>query len=125
MLGYCRHRGLGLIAYSPLMDGHLARPVGTETTRTKSIAGTFFEKRRRESDKQIIARVEELAKKKGVSMAQISLAWIFTKVTAPIVGTTSIEKLADLIDALDVKLSEEDIKFLEEEYKPLPIAGHS
>ena len=58
-------------------------------------------------------------------MAQISLTWIFAKVTAPIVGTTSIEKLADLIDALDVKLSEEDIKFLEEEYKPLPIAGHS
>ena len=69
--------------------------------------------------------MEELSKRKGVSMAQISLAWIFTKVTAPIVGTTSIEKLADLIDALDVKLSEEDIKFLEEEYKPLPIAGHS
>ena len=66
MLGYCRHRGLGLIAYSPLMDGHLARPVGTETTRTRFIAGTFFEKQRRESDKQIIARVEELADGQGV-----------------------------------------------------------
>ena len=60
-------------------------------------------------------------------MAQVALAWCLAQdgVTAPIVGTTSIEKLADLIDALDVKLSEEDIKFLEEEYKPLPIAGHS
>ena len=71
--------------------------------------------------------VEELSKRKSVSMAQISLAWILSKpgVTAPIVGTTSVEKLADLIDALDVKLSEEDIKYLEEEYKPLPISGHS
>ena len=71
--------------------------------------------------------VEELSKRKGVSMAQISLAWILAKpgVTAPIVGTTSVEKLADLIDALDVKLSEEDIKYLEEEYKPLPISGHA
>ena len=71
--------------------------------------------------------VEELSKRKRVSMAQISLAWILAKpgVTAPIVGTTSVEKLADLIDALDVKLSEEDIKYLEEEYKPLPISGHA
>ncbi len=59
-------------------------------------------------------------------MAQISLAWILSKpgVTAPIVGTTSLEKLQDLLAALDVKLSEEDVKFLEEEYKPLPVAGH-
>ena len=47
-------------------------------------------------------------------MGQVSLAWILTKVTAPIVGTTSVEKLADLIGALDVKLSEEEIKYLEE-----------
>ena len=71
--------------------------------------------------------VEELSKRKGMSMAQVSLAWILSKpgVTAPIVGTTSLEKLQDLLGALELKLSEEDIKFLEEEYKPLPIAGHS
>ena len=71
--------------------------------------------------------VEELSKRKGVSMAQISLAWILAKpgVTAPIVGTTSVEKLADLIGALEVKLSEEEIKYLEEEYKPLAVSGHT
>ena len=90
MLGYCRHRGLGLIAYSPLMDGHLARPVGTETTRTKFIAGTFFEKQRRESDKQIIARVEELANKKGWAMCQVALAWVAAKATSPIVGANTV-----------------------------------
>ena len=59
-------------------------------------------------------------------MAQIALAWILAKpgVTAPIVGTTSLDNLKDLLGALDVKLTEEDIKFLEEEYKPLPVSGH-
>ena len=71
--------------------------------------------------------MEELATKKGVSMAQISLAWILAKphVTAPIVGTTSLANLEDLLGSLDITLTEEDVKFLEEEYKPLPISGHT
>ena len=72
-------------------------------------------------------RVEELAEHKNVTMAQVALAWILAKpgVSAPIVGTTSVEKLADLIGALEVKLSEEEIKYLEEEYKPLAVSGHT
>ena len=80
---------------------------------------------RRVSDIPPNRSVEELAKRKGVTMGQVSLAWILTKVTAPIVGTTSVEKLADLIGALEVKLSEEEIKYLEEEYKPLAVSGHT
>ena len=59
-------------------------------------------------------------------MAQISMAWVLSKpgVTAPIVGTTSLANLEDLLGALDVTLSEEDVKFLEEEYRPLPVTGH-
>ena len=74
----------------------------------------------------LISRIDELAKKKSVSMAQISLAWIMAKpgVTAPIVGTTSLENLEDLLGGLEFQLSEEEIKYLEEEYKLLPIAGH-
>lgn len=72
------------------MDGHLARPVGTETTRTKAISGTPFEKPRRESDKKIIQRVEELAKRKGWKMSEVALAWVASKVTAPIVGANSV-----------------------------------
>ena len=127
MIAYANYRGIGVIGYGPLMEGHLARPVGTETARSKSIAGTFFEKPRRESDKKIIARVEELAKKKGASMAQIALAWIMAKpgVTAPIVGTTSLENLEDLLGALEVNLMEDEMKLLEEEYRPLPVSGHT
>jgi aryl-alcohol dehydrogenase-like predicted oxidoreductase len=71
--------------------------------------------------------VEEIANKRGVSMAQISLAWVLTKevVTAPIIGTTSLDKLKDLIDAVDIKLSEEEVKYLEEPYKPTAIIGHT
>ena len=59
-------------------------------------------------------------------MAQIAMAWVLAKpgVTAPIVGTTSLANLEDLLGALNVTLSEEDIKFLEEEYRPLPVSGH-
>ena len=74
----------------------------------------------------LFCSVEELAKRKGVSMAQIAMAWVLAKpgVTAPIVGTTSLANLEDLLGALNVTLSEEDIKFLEEEYSPLPVSGH-
>ena len=60
-------------------------------------------------------------------MAQVALAWILAKpgVTAPIIGSTSLANIENLIGALNVSLSEEDIKFLEEEYRPLPIAGHA
>lgn len=70
--------------------------------------------------------VEEIAKKRSASMAQISLAWILTKdvVSAPVVGATSLDKLKDLIDAVDIKLSEEEIKYLEEPYKPMAVIGH-
>lgn len=70
--------------------------------------------------------VEQLAKQNNVSMAQIALAWVMAKpgVTAPIVGTTSLENLEDLLGALSLTLSEDEMKMLEEEYKPLPVSGH-
>ncbi|KAI0310284.1 NADP-dependent oxidoreductase domain-containing protein, partial [Amylostereum chailletii] len=79
------------------------------------------------SNQDIVRRVEEVAKKHGVKMAQVALAWCMTKdvVSAPIVGTTSIEKLKELIDAFDVNLTDEDIKYLEEPYKPMNIIGHA
>ena len=95
MIDYCNFKGIGVLVYSPLMDGHLARPVGAETARTKIIAGSFLEKPRRESDKQISRRVEELAKKKGVSMAQISIAWSLSKD-----GTSCVRSLVYAADAV-------------------------
>ena len=70
--------------------------------------------------------MEQLAKRKNASMAQVALAWILAKpgVTAPIIGSTSISNIEDLLGALDITLSDDDVRFLEEEYRPLPIAGH-
>ncbi|KAM5543817.1 hypothetical protein V8D89_002434 [Ganoderma adspersum] len=116
MIAYANYRGIGVIGYGPLMEGHLARPVGTETARSKSIAGTFFEKPRRESDKKIIQRVEELAKKRQWKMSQVALAWVAAKITAPIVGANSTERVAESI-ITGKTLSAEDIKYLEEPYE--------
>ncbi|EKM52795.1 uncharacterized protein PHACADRAFT_261425 [Phanerochaete carnosa HHB-10118-sp] len=120
--------GVGSIPWSPLGRGVLTRPFSVTlekgTSRTKSDgwvhgyagAGTSA----------IVARVEELAQKKGMTMAQIALAWELAReeVTAPIVGTTSLQNLKEIIDALDVKLDEEEVKYLEEPYQPTAIFGH-
>ncbi|KAI8973143.1 NADP-dependent oxidoreductase domain-containing protein [Trametes punicea] len=115
-LDYCNHTGVGIVAYSPLMDGHLARPLGTETPRTKALQGTFFEKPRRDSDKKIIQRVEELAKKKGWKMSEVALTWITQKVTAPITGANTPERLRESI-VTGKTLTSDEIKFLEEPYE--------
>ncbi|TFY76633.1 hypothetical protein EWM64_g7378 [Hericium alpestre] len=125
MMPTLEHFGVGSIPWSPLARGQLTRPFGENTLRTgtdvwASIYGTGA------AQKAVIDRVEELAKKKGVSMAQLSLAWMLHKdvVSAPIIGTTSIAKLHDLIGALDVKLSEEEIKYLDEAYQARSVLGH-
>ncbi|MDY6764730.1 MAG: aldo/keto reductase [Halobacteria archaeon] len=72
-------------------------------------------------------RVQELAEDKGVTMAQISLSWLFHKdwVDSPIVGTTSVEHLEEAVEALDIKLSDGDIEYLEEPYEPVRVSGHT
>ncbi|KAI0727714.1 Aldo keto reductase [Fomitopsis betulina] len=108
MLPTLKMYGVGAIPWSPLGRGVLTRPFGAETKRS-------------ESDP-----VEEIAKKKGVSMAQVAIAWSMAKdgITAPIVGTTSLENLKNIVDATNVELTKEEIKYLEEPYKPLEVFGH-
>lgn len=78
------------------MDGHLARPNGTMTVRSKKAIGSVIEKKRRESDLQIIKRVEELAKKHSWKMSQVALAWSVTKVSSPVVGINSVRLLSPI-----------------------------
>ncbi|KAI0942653.1 hypothetical protein AcW1_003226 [Taiwanofungus camphoratus] len=119
MFAYCNYKGIGILSYSPLMDGHLARPVGTETPRTKNISGTPFEKRRRDSDKKIIQRVEDLATKRQWKMSQVALTWASSKVTSPIVGANSPERLQESVTA-GKTLTADEVKYLEELYEPQP-----
>jgi len=119
LFAYCNYKGIGILAHSALMDGHLARPVGTETVRTKKYSGTRAEKKRRESDIQIIKRVEEIAEKHSWKMSQVALAWSASKVSSPLVGINSVERLHEALIA-GKTLSEEENKYLEELYEYQP-----
>ncbi|KAK1218344.1 hypothetical protein PQX77_018986 [Marasmius sp. AFHP31] len=120
MLAYCKFNGIGVIPWAPLAAGVLARPLdAAETTRSSGSTAT-----KSEADKAIISRVEELAKKRGVSMAQIALAWISGKIDSPIVGTSSIQRLEENIPS-GLVLDHEEVKYLEEPYVPKPVRGHA
>ena len=125
MIPMCIDEGIAVIPWSPLARGFLAgnRSRTTERAKTDDIAQAFYVA---DSDFTIADRVDEVARKRGVSAAQIALAWILHKpgVTAPVVGASKIEQLDQSIAALDIKLDEAEIKFLEEEYRPHPVLGH-
>lgn len=93
MIPYCLAHGIGLIPWGPLAAGSLARPFGTDTVRESSGKGTVFEKKYSDADKTTIDRVEELAKKKGWTMGEVSLAWMMDVVASPIVGVSSVSRV--------------------------------
>lgn len=128
MQGLCAAEGIGVIPWSPLARGHLARPWNEGNTTPRSETDEFGKtlyRRTEEADRQVIQRVQELAQKRDVSMAQIALAWLLSRpaVTSPIVGATKPQHLEDAVNALSVKLSSEEITVLEEPYVPHPVAG--
>ena len=125
MLRLCASEGIGVIPWSPLARGRLARPWSpepqTERGRTDTFAKALFEKTEA-IDKLVIDRVNEIASGRGLPPAQIALAWMLHKpvVTSPIVGATKPKHLKDAIAAASVKLSPEEIARLEELYQPHP-----
>jgi 1-deoxyxylulose-5-phosphate synthase len=125
MLPLCRDQGIGVIPWSPLARGRLAREADAKTERSESDTfGTYLYRKTVEADRAVIDRVGEIAAERGVSRGQVALAWHFAKgVTAPIVGATKIEQLNDAIAAVDVQLSADDVKRLEEPYIPHPVVG--
>jgi aryl-alcohol dehydrogenase (NADP+) len=105
--------------------GNRKRGGGGETTRSNNdpfANGLYF----RDEDFDVADRVAEVAKERGVTGSQIALAWILNKpyVHSPIIGATRLDHLDQAIAALDIQLSEEEMKRLEEPYKPHPILGH-
>jgi aryl-alcohol dehydrogenase-like predicted oxidoreductase len=129
MLALCRAEKIGIIPWSPIARGRLARPSNSEGTKRLALdqfGKTTYEKTEK-LDIEIIDRVTKLAKDKNVSQAEIALAWLLHQpgVTAPIIGATKMSHLEDAIHSVSVKLSSEEIKYLEELYTPHPIAGFS
>jgi aryl-alcohol dehydrogenase-like predicted oxidoreductase len=126
----CEREGIGVIPWSPLARGYLARPHEALEATTRGRTDGLMDERlagyRANGGDEVNERVEELAAEKGVSMAQIALAWLLHQdvVDAPIVGTTSVEHLEDAVEALEIDLSDSDLEYLEEPYEPVGILGH-
>ena len=124
MLPLCDDQGIGVIPWSPLARGRLTRDwdAGTARSETDEFGRTLY----LDSDRAIVERVAEVAAARGVSRAQVALAWVLRhpSVTAPIVGATKTGHLADALAAVDLELSDEEALRLEEPYAPHGVAGH-
>ena len=128
MLPLCRDEKIGIIPYSPLASGRLTRDWLSESTlrsETDQIQKMKYDASA-DTDRPIVERVAEIAKRHDVSRTHIALAWLLQKeqVTAPIIGATKISHLEEAVGALSVMLSREDVMYLEEPYMPHRIVGH-
>ena len=128
MLPLCKAEGIGVIPWSPLARGRLARPNDAPATNRseKDVFGNNLYSNIAEGDRKIIDEVGKIASRRGVPRAQVALAWVLGKseVSAPIVGATKPQHLTDAIAALSVKLTEEEVSALEAPYVPHPVLGH-
>jgi aryl-alcohol dehydrogenase-like predicted oxidoreductase len=129
MLPLCLDQGIGVLPWSPLARGKLARPWAAETTKRSESDGyakTLYAKTV-EADKRVVDRLGELAEARGVPQAQLALAWLLTKpaITAPIVGATKLHHLEDAVASVSLKLTADEVASLEEPYTPHPVLGLS
>ena len=124
MFGLLADQGVGSVPWSPLAKGRLARPWGQQTARsdTDDVARWVLPN----DDKAIADAVQKVAGEQGVPMAQVALAWVLRNpvVSAPIVGATKQQHLADAAAALDVTLSDDEVRALEEHYTPRQPTGY-
>jgi aryl-alcohol dehydrogenase-like predicted oxidoreductase len=127
MIPLCRAEGVGVLAWSPLARGFLAGNRGADGAtlrgRTDDIARRFYA---HESDRAVLARVSEVARRRGVSDAQVALAWLAGRpgVTAPLVGASKPQHIDDAVQALELKLDAAEIELLSSAYAPHPVIGH-
>lgn len=126
LIPICKQQNVALTPYSPLAAGRLSRlewKANTKRSQTDKTAMSKYDSTQ-ETDYGIVLRVNELAEKYGATMTQISLAWQFAKgVAAPIIGATKAKYFDDAVGAFDIKLTDEDIAYLEEPYVPHKIVG--
>ncbi len=128
MLGLCLAEGIGVLPWSPLARGRLTRAWESQSSTTRSQTDEYGKQiysGTEEADKPVVDRVGEIAEARGITRAQIALAWLFHQpaVTAPIVGVTKPHHLEEAVGALAIKLSEAEIEALEAPYVPHPVVG--
>ncbi len=124
MYPLCLDQGIGALPWSPLARGRLTRDWEDRTDRSESdvFGKTLYDE---DSDRVVVERVAEVAAARGVSRAQVALAWVLRHpvVTAPIVGIGKPEHLRDAVAAVDLELSDDEATRLEEPYRPHPVVG--
>lgn len=129
MLPYCAATGVGCIPWSPVARGVLTRPWdqrGTDREKSDNFLKTLIRTKETEVDKTIVDRLEEVSKKKGVKMAQVATAWVLQRpMVNPIIGLSSKERIDEAVEAIKVKLTEEETKYLEEPYMPKAVTGYT
>ena len=125
MVPYCGEENIALTPYSALASGRLSRLPGEGGTKraAEDAYAKFKYDATADLDNVIISRVDEIAVKHGVSMTEVSLAWLLTKVTSPVVGATKFHHIEGAAKAVELELSDDEIAYLEEPYVPHPLAG--
>ena len=126
MLPLCRDQGVGVIPWSPLARGRLARPWGQATPRIETDAfGSSLFAKTEDNDREVAAALAQVAGARGAPLAQVALAWVLAQpgITAPIIGVSNREQLHDAVAALALKLSGEEIAALEAPYRPHAVVG--
>jgi aryl-alcohol dehydrogenase-like predicted oxidoreductase len=129
MIPLCIHEGVGVTPWSPLARGLLTRPRAESEKRvtTRAETDTFGnEMYAGQVDWEVVDAVERIAQRRGVSMAQVALAWLLSRpgVSAPIIGATKIGQLEDAVKGVELMLTEEEILALEAGYRPKKVLGH-
>jgi aryl-alcohol dehydrogenase-like predicted oxidoreductase len=128
MMGLCADQQIGVIPWSPLARGKLTRDWDEQTARSETDEfGKTLYKANVEADREIVSTVKKIGEARGISRAQVALAWMLQKpnISAPIVGASKMAHLEDAVAAVSVKLSEEEVNRLESPYRPQAIAGFS
>lgn len=122
---FANENNIALTPYSALASGRLSRLAGDNSSQRMNLDNFAKSKYQdtAEQDQDIIQRVHEIAEKYQVTMAEVSLAWLLTKATAPVVGATKVHHIDGAVAAVNLKLTAEDIHYLEELYTPHPLVG--
>jgi aryl-alcohol dehydrogenase-like predicted oxidoreductase len=122
MIPYCQSARIGLIPWSPLAQGILTRPWDSKPSSIRGQNNPYLALIISESDKVVVDRLEEVAKRLGTSMATVATAWSLKKGMNPILGLQSVERIDEAVRMAAFKLSDEDANLLEEPYRPKPLA---
>ncbi|KAF2089428.1 aldo-keto reductase [Saccharata proteae CBS 121410] len=127
MFPYCRAAGIGVIPWSPIARGLLTRPLPAKSSvreATDSFLKALIKSRETAADREIIARVERVAKNLGVSMAAVATSWVVGKGCCPILGLSSKERIEEAVENARLVLGDEETRFLEEAYVPKEVVGY-